>query len=89
MTEFGAKAKRVYIAKKLLGICVATKYTLRRDIEFQDMRSSMLRHSVLCRNSGARHCVATRLCAHDRHALSRQCGITLRCIATKKAMRER
>ena len=38
----------------------------------------MLRHSVLCRDSGARHCVATRLCSHDIDALSRQCDVTLR-----------
>ena len=37
----------------------------------------MLRHSVLCRDSGARHCVTTRLCKRNRDALSRQCGIAL------------
>ena len=37
----------------------------------------MSRHSVLCRDSGARHCVATRLCACDRDAMSRQCGAAL------------
>ena len=41
------------------------------------MRSSMSLHSVLCRDSGVRHCVATRLCAHDKDALSRQCGAAL------------
>ena len=38
---------------------------------------SMSRHSVLCRDSGARHCVATRLCARDIDSLSRQCGAVL------------
>ena len=37
----------------------------------------MLRHSVLCRDSGARHYVTTRLCVRDRDVLSRQCGATL------------
>ena len=31
---------------------------------------SMSRHSVLCRDSGVRHYVATKLCALDRDALS-------------------
>ena len=39
----------------------------------------MSRHSALCHNSGAKHYVATRLCARDRDALSRQCGTVLRC----------
>ena len=54
----------------------------------------MLRHSVLCRDSGARHCIATRLCSQDKDALSRQCGaalhrdnMALRCVVTKKVMR--
>ena len=38
----------------------------------------MSRHSVLCRNSGVRHYVTTRLCARDKDTLSRQCGATLR-----------
>ena len=38
----------------------------------------MSRHSALCHDSGARHCVATRLCACDRDALSRQYGAVLR-----------
>ena len=29
------------------------------------------RHNVLCHDSGARHCVAARLRARDRHALSK------------------
>ena len=49
---------------------VATKYILRRDREFEDMRLSMSRHSVLCRDSGARHYVATKLCVRDKEALS-------------------
>ena len=39
----------------------------------------MSRHSILCCNSGARHCVVTKLCARDRDTLSRQYGSTLRC----------
>ena len=42
------------------------------------MRSSLSRHSVLCRNNGAGHCVATRLCARDKEALSQQCDTALR-----------
>ena len=38
----------------------------------------MLRHSVLCHDSGARHCVTTRLCTRDRDALYQQCGAALR-----------
>ena len=38
----------------------------------------MSRHSVLCRDSEARHCIAIRLCVHDRDALLRQCGVVLR-----------
>ena len=38
----------------------------------------MSRHSVVCRNSGARHCVTIRLCARDIDTLSRQCGAALR-----------
>ena len=38
----------------------------------------MLRHSVLCDDSGARHCVTTRLCARNRYAMSQQYGATLR-----------
>ena len=38
----------------------------------------MSRHSVLCRDSGARHCIAIRLCSHDRDALLRQCSVVLR-----------
>ena len=38
----------------------------------------MSRHSVLCRDSRARHCIATKLCMRDRDALSRQCGAALR-----------
>ena len=49
---------------------VVTWYTLWRDREFQDMRSSMSRHSVLCGDNEARHCVSTRLCAHNRDTLS-------------------
>ena len=37
----------------------------------------MARHSALCLDSGARHCVATRLCARNREALSGQCGVVL------------
>ena len=66
-------------------MCVVIGYTLRHDREFQDTRSSILRHNVLCRDSGARSYVAIRLCACDRDALSRQCGTAL-CL-TKKAMR--
>ena len=40
---------------------VMTEYILRRDRGFQDMRSSMSRHSVLCRDNGARRCITTRL----------------------------
>ena len=65
-----------------------------RDKEFHDMRSSMSRHSVLCRDSGARHCVATRLCVRDRDALSRQCSaalhrnnVALHYVTTEKATR--
>ena len=39
----------------------------------------MLQHSVLCRDSGARHCVATRLCSGNRDTLLRQCGVALHC----------
>ena len=35
----------------------------------------MSRHSVQCRDSGTRHFVAATLCALDRDALSRQCGV--------------
>ena len=38
----------------------------------------MSRHSVLCRDNGERHCIAIRLCTHDRDALLLQCGIVLR-----------
>ena len=38
----------------------------------------MSRHSALCHDSRARHCVATKLCACDKDALSRQCGAVLR-----------
>ena len=38
----------------------------------------MLRHSALCRNSRARHRVASRMCTYDKDALSRQCGVVLR-----------
>ena len=38
----------------------------------------MSRHSVLCRDSRARHCIATKLCVRNRDALSRQCGAALR-----------
>ena len=38
----------------------------------------MSRHSVLCDDNGVRHYVVTRLCAHDRDALSQQCDATLR-----------
>ena len=41
------------------------------------MRTSRLRHSVLCYDSGARHCFATKLCTRDKDALSRQCGTVL------------
>ena len=39
---------------------------------------SMSQHSALCRDSGARHYVATRLCVCDRDALLQQCGAVLR-----------
>ena len=42
------------------------------DRDLQDMKFSKLRHSVLCRDSEALHCVATRMGTHDRDALSRQ-----------------
>ena len=38
----------------------------------------MSRHSVLCHDSGARHCVITRLCTCDKDTLSQQCGAALR-----------
>ena len=37
----------------------------------------MLRHNILCRYSGARHCVVARPRARDIHALSQQCGVVL------------
>ena len=56
----------------------------------------MSRHSVLCRDSGARHCVATRLCVRDRDALSRQCSaalhrnnVALHYVTTEKATHAR
>ena len=36
----------------------------------------MLRHNVPCRDSGARHYIATRLCAYER--VAQQCGAALR-----------
>ena len=43
----------------------------------QGPREFMSRHSVQCRDSGVRHCIATRLRARGRHALSQQCGVVL------------
>ena len=43
----------------------------------QGPREFTLRHNVLCRDNRARHCLAARLRACDRHALSRQCGALL------------
>ena len=37
----------------------------------------MSRHSALCRDSGARHGVATKLCVRDIDTLSRQCSVVL------------
>ena len=76
-TEFEAKAKRVYIMTEL------PKLVLQQgepSVQIESSRTwvfSMSRHGTLCRDSGARHCVATRLCAHDRDALSRQCSVVL------------
>ena len=42
------------------------------DTDLQDINFSMSRHSVLCRDSEALRCVATRLGVHDRDAQSRQ-----------------
>ena len=42
------------------------------DKDLQDMKFSMSRHSVLCRDSEALRCVGTRLDTHDKDALSRQ-----------------
>ena len=59
-TEFGANAKRIYVVTEFLEICFAREYILLRDREFKDMKSSMSRHSVKCRDSEARRCVALR-----------------------------
>ena len=48
------------VATELSEIVFTTKYTLQRDKKFQDMRSSMSRHNVLCCNSETQRCVATR-----------------------------
>ena len=48
----------------------------------------MSRHSVLCRDNGARHYVATRLCARDKDALFLY-SVALLCIEIEKTMIER
>ena len=42
------------------------------DRDLHDMKFSMSRHSVLCHDNEALGCVAIRLGAHDKDALSRQ-----------------
>ena len=37
----------------------------------QGPREFMSQHSILCHDSGVRHCVVARLCDRDKHALSR------------------
>ena len=43
----------------------------------QGSREFTSRHRVLCFDSEARHCVATRLYVRDKDALSRHCGAVL------------
>ena len=57
-TEFGPNQE--FLCRDKIFFYVAIEYTLRRNKKFQDMRSSMSRHSVLCRDSGEQRCVTTR-----------------------------
>ena len=52
------------------GFYVATEYSY-------VMTESSKAWGFLCRDSGARHCVATRLYERNRDALSRQCSAVL------------
>ena len=58
-------------------LCHDFEFFLSRPSLVQGPREFMSRHSVLCRESGARHCVAVRLRANDKHALSQQCDAVL------------
>ena len=80
---FRAKAKRVYVGienlmsrQSCLRLCHDRVYLKSRQ-KVPGHGVSMSRHSALCRNTGVRHCVATRLCVRVKDALSRQCGVVL------------
>ena len=55
-SSLGQRPREFDVATELFEIYVTTEYILRCDREFQDIKSSMSRHSV-CRNSEARRCV--------------------------------
>ena len=57
--------------QSFLELC-SDRVFLCRDRDLQDKKFSMSRHSVLCCDSEALHCVAKRLGTHEKYALSRQ-----------------
>ena len=76
-TEFRAKAKRVYVAienlmsrQSCLSLCrIKVNPPSRQKVLRHGV--SMSRHSVLCRDSGARDCIAAKLHVCYRDTLSR------------------